>query len=126
MSIKVMVADDEEGVLALVNASLRADGDYEMFLARDGDEAVSVDQKERPDLLILDVLMPKKDGYEVCRLLKDDPATSSIKVIMLTALAQETDRQKARDAGAEGYITEPFSPTALREQVRHVLEMRPD
>lgn len=63
MSIKVMVADDEEGVLALVNASLRADGDYEMFLARDGDEAVSVAQKERPDLLILDVLMPKKDGY---------------------------------------------------------------
>ena len=121
---KVMLADDEGGVLALVAATLGGGGRYEFLLASDGDEALRVAQQEKPNLLLLDILMPGRDGYEVCRVLKSDPATAPIKVIMLTALAQESDRQRALEAGADDYFTKPFSPTALLERVEALLARR--
>ena len=117
MTHKVMLADDEEGILALVAATLGDDGNYQLILARDGDEALRVARQEQPALLFLDVLMPARNGYEVCRLLKSDPATASMKIVMLTALAQDSAKQKALEAGADDYLTKPFSPTTLLEKV---------
>jgi two-component system phosphate regulon response regulator PhoB len=122
MTKKVMLADDEEGVRILVAAILGSEGPYELILARDGEEALQMAQQEKPDLLFLDVLMPKLDGYEVCRALKGDGDTASIKIIMLSALAQESDRQRALEMGADDYITKPFSPAAFLGKVKEVLE----
>ena len=74
-----------------------------------------------PDLVLLDLMMPKMDGHAVCRALKQAPATRGIKVVMLTALAQETDRRTAMRAGADDYMTKPFSPTALLAKVEEML-----
>ena len=121
MRRKVLLADDEEAVLALVEATLDGDGRYRIILASNGEEAVRVAVREQPDLLFLDVLMPGMDGYEVCRLLKGKTVTAQIKVIMLTALAQDFERRKAMEAGADEYFTKPFSPTALLKKVDEVL-----
>lgn len=118
---KVMLADDEEDVLALVTATLEGDPQYVILVARDGEEALEIARRERPDLLFLDILMPKKDGYEVCRALKASSITAGTKIVMLTALAQESDREKAIQAGADGYFTKPFSPTALLQKVEELI-----
>ncbi|MBI4201115.1 MAG: response regulator [Chloroflexi bacterium] len=120
---KVLVVDDEEGVLALLSATLDNDPRYELFQARDGEEALGIARREKPDLMFLDIRMPTKDGNQVCHELKADPATASIRVIMLTALVQDDYRRKALDAGAEGYFTKPFSPTALLEKVEQMLQL---
>ncbi len=121
MTKKILVVDDEEAILALVSATLDGDDRYSVFLARNGEEAVKVCGRERPDLLFLDVMMPDMDGYEVCRSLRKDPSTADIRIIMLTALAQDIDRRKALEVGADEYMTKPFSPTALLERVEQVL-----
>ena len=121
MTKKVLLADDEEDILMLVSATLGGDDRFTLVLARDGEEALSLAQQERPDLAFLDVMMPKMDGFEVCRRLKADSATAGIKVVMLTALAQDYDRQKGEEAGADFYFTKPFSPTSLLEKVDDLL-----
>ena len=107
------MVDDNEDILELLSATLGHGDRYRVLLARDGEEALAVALREKPDLIFLDILMPKKDGYEVCRALKSDPNTAQIQVIMLTGLSQEVDRQKALDVGADDYFTKPFSPSAL-------------
>lgn len=119
-----MVVDDEEEVLALMSATLEGGEGFKVLLARDGAEALEMARREKPDLLFLDIMMPKLNGYEVCRELKKDPATASITIIMLTALAQDSERAKAMEAGADGYFTKPFSPTALLNKVEEVLERK--
>ncbi|MDA0262999.1 MAG: response regulator [Chloroflexi bacterium] len=121
MPRKIMLADDEEGVLALVAATLEDPERYELILVDNGDDALHTARAEMPDLLFLDVMMPYKDGVEVCRLLKNDPATASMKIVMLTAMSQSVDRTAASLAGADDYFTKPFSPTALLEKVDEVL-----
>ena len=110
---KVLVVDDEDDILRLLELTMSNDSRYELLLAKDGETAVRVAQDEEPVAVFLDVLMPGIDGFQVCRTLKADPKTSSSKVIMLTALAQDLDRQKAESVGADGFFTKPFSPTAL-------------
>ena len=124
MEKKVMLADDEEELLALVSATLEGSEGFKILLAQDGAEALEMARREKPDLLFLDVMMPKLNGYEVCRELKKDPATASITIIMLTALAQDSERIKAMEAGADGYLTKPFSPTALLNKVEEILEKK--
>ena len=121
MARKLLLADDEEDILMLVSATLGGDDRFSLILARDGEEALARAQSEKPDLVFLDVMMPKMDGFEVCRRLKSDDATSHMKVVMLTALAQEYDRKKAEEVGADFYFTKPFSPTALMEKVDELL-----
>ncbi len=121
MAKTVLLADDEEDILMLVSATLGGDDRYSLVLARDGEEALSLAREEEPDLIFLDVMMPKMDGFEVCRILKGDSATSHAKIVMLTAMAQEADRQKATDAGADYYFSKPFSPTALLAKVDELL-----
>lgn len=109
----VMLIDDEEKVASLVQATFSTDERFRLVVCRHAEEALKIARREKPDLVLVDVLMPKRDGYQVCRALKSDPATAHAKVLMLTALAQDTDRQKAADAGADGYLTKPFSPIGL-------------
>ena len=125
MTKKILLVDDEEAVLALVSATLADDDRYSLLLARNGEEAVKVCGRERPDLLFLDIMMPEMDGYEVCRSLKQNPSTADVMIIMLTAMAQDFDRRKAMEVGADEYMTKPFSPTALLERVEQVLGAHP-
>ena len=121
---KVLLADDEEGVLALVSATLGSDDRYSLLMARDGEEALAMARKETPDLLFLDIMMPKMDGYQVCQALKQSANTRHIKIVMLTAMAQDTNRERAKAAGADDYFTKPFSPTALLEKVSDLLGLK--
>lgn len=121
MTKKVLLADDEEDILMLVSATLGGDDRYSLILARDGEEALTRAREGNPDLIFLDVMMPKMDGFEVCEQLKSNDETKGIRVVMLTALAQEFDRQRADEVGAEFYFTKPFSPTALLEKVDELL-----
>ena len=121
MTKKILVVDDAEDFLALVSATLDADTRYSLFLARNGEEALEICGRERPDLLFLDILMPDMDGYEVCRSLRKDSSTADIRIIMLTSLGRDIDRRKAMEVGADEYMTKPFSPTALLERVEQFL-----
>lgn len=114
---KVLLAEDDESVRALVAAILNSDGRYQFLEARNGVEALEVARREKPELILLDIRMPEMDGFEVCRHLKMDPTTRDMTIIMLTALAQEEDKVQSRQAGADGYFTKPFSPTALLKRV---------
>ncbi len=118
---KILLADDEPAVRRLVTATLADESRYQILEAGDGVEALNIARAERPALLLLDVNMPELDGFEVCRALKADPATRDIVVVMLTALAQPTDRERGIAAGADGFFTKPFSPLALLEKVEEVL-----
>ena len=121
MTKKVLVVDDEEDMVRLLQLTLADDPRYDFLMATDGTTALEVAGRERPDVVFLDISMPDIDGYQVCQALKADPKTGKARVVMLTALAQEFDRQKAADAGADGYITKPFSPTALLDKLDELL-----
>lgn len=121
---KVLVADDEEDVLAVVKATLSGDHRYQLLLAHDGEEALDLAKKEKPELVFLDVMMPKRDGFQVCLDIKKDPVTAQAKVVILTARSQESDRRRAKEMGADDFFTKPFSPTALLKKVTQVLRLR--
>ncbi len=121
MANKVLLANDEEDILMPVSATLGGDDRYSLILARDGAEVLKKAHEELPDLIFLDVMMPKMDGFEVCRQIKSDSETANVKVVMLTAMAQELDLQKAEDAGADYYFSKPFSPTALLAKIDELL-----
>ncbi|MDA0264626.1 MAG: response regulator [Chloroflexi bacterium] len=116
----LLIADDEEDVMELMQATLKFSG-YRMLSAVDGPEALEIARREIPELALLDVMMPGMDGFEVCRLLKGDPLTANIKIVMLTASSQDSDRQIGIDAGADEYITKPFSPAALLRTVSDIM-----
>jgi two-component system, OmpR family, phosphate regulon response regulator PhoB len=120
---KLLIADDEDGVRSLVRMTLAIDS-FEILEARDGDEALAVAQRERPDLIFMDVMMPGTSGVDVCRTLKEDPATAGMTIIMLTAKAQEQDREEGLAAGADDYFTKPFSPVGLLTKVEEVFAER--
>ncbi len=117
---KLLIADDEDGIRSLVRMTLEADS-YEILEARDSDEALALAREHRPELMFLDVMMPGGSGFDVCRELKADPATAGITIIMLTAQAQERDRELGVEAGADDYFTKPFSPVGLLYKVEEVL-----
>ncbi len=121
MTRKVLLADDEEGILALVVATLKNEDRYHLLVARDGQEALMIARQQKPDLAMLDILMPRMDGDEVCRALKDDPATAQTTVVLLTALDPEVAWRRGLEASADDYLTKPFSPTALLEKVEEIL-----
>ena len=118
---KVLLADDEARILGLVEATIGTDQRFEILFAGDGEEALRLCAEQRPDLAILDLLMPKMDGNAVCRAIKEGEDTRHIKVVMLTAMAQEADRAAAISAGADDYMTKPFSPAALLAKIEEML-----
>jgi len=117
---KILVVDDERYILHILDFSLGAEG-YEVITAGDGEQAVERARTEHPDLVVMDIMMPKMDGYEACRLIKSDPETRQIPVIILTAKGRDGDQKRGRDAGADEYLTKPFSPAKLIERVHSVL-----
>jgi DNA-binding response OmpR family regulator len=116
---KLLIADDENGIRSLVRMTL-ARNEYEIFEAADGTEALALARQHHPELVLLDVMMPGLTGFEVCRALKDDPATSQATVVMLSAKAQEADREQGMASGADDYFTKPFSPIALLRKIDEV------
>ena len=113
----VLVADDEQDILNLVRFRLERDG-YDVVCASDGAEAIALARSAQPALCVLDVMMPKLTGLEVLQQLRADPATASIRVILLTARGQDGDVDQGFEAGADDYVTKPFSPQELRRRVQ--------
>jgi two-component system alkaline phosphatase synthesis response regulator PhoP len=113
---KVLVVDDEEYIQHILNFSFGAEG-YEVITAADGEEALKKARHEKPDIIVLDIMMPKMDGYEACKKLKNDPQTRGIPVILLTAKGRDVDRKLGAEAGADDYVVKPFSPGRLIERV---------
>jgi len=120
---RVLVADDEDDVRELVVYRLSRSG-YDVVEARDGEEALRLAGERTPDLLVLDVMMPRIDGYELTRRLRAEPATSRVPVILLTARTQENDVSQGFEAGADDYLKKPFNPDELLARVRAVLGRR--
>ncbi len=118
---RILLVDDEESLVDMVKMRLEASG-YEVIPAYDGPEGLELARKERPDLIILDLMLPKMDGYKVCGLLKKDSRYVDIPVIMLTARAQEEDLKLGQELGAEVYITKPFDPQALLSKIQELLK----
>lgn len=116
-SLKILVADDDEAILNLICMALLPE-QYDIIVAHDGVEALERAREERPDLIVLDVEMPRRNGFETCRLLRADPLTAHAPVIMLTSRSSESDILEGFEGGAQDYITKPFSLAHLRARVR--------
>jgi DNA-binding response OmpR family regulator len=119
----VLVADDEEDIRALVAFRLERAG-YEVITAADGEEALTLATNRLPDLVVLDMMMPKATGLEVTRSLREHDETKDIPVILLTARAQEADVARGYEAGVDDYVKKPFSPQDLQLRVQTLLERR--
>lgn len=117
---RILIVDDEVHIVELVRVCLE-DSDYDIIEAYDGQEALQKAKSEHPDLILLDIMLPKMDGYEVCKALKSVDSTRSIPVVMLTAKGQEVDKVKGFQAGADSYMTKPFSPLRLLTELEERL-----
>jgi two-component system phosphate regulon response regulator PhoB len=117
---RVLLADDDPGLRRLIGTTL-GNEDFDLLHATDGEEALQLAREQRPELVLLDVNMPKLDGFEVCRHIKSEPETAGIKVVMLTARGADVDRAKGREAGADDYFIKPFSPVQLLNKVYALL-----
>jgi len=117
---RILAVDDEPHILKLVSFALSSRG-FEVLEATDGLSAIEIAQAEQPDLILLDVMMPALDGFEACRRLKANPATSHIPIVMLSAKSQAAEQSNGIDCGATDYICKPFTPKDLVTQVRQVL-----
>lgn len=119
----VLVADDNDDILALVTFRLERAG-YTVIQARDGEEALRMATEQKPSLAILDLMMPRLDGYEVTRGIRGDPTIADMPVVLLTARSQEADVARGFDVGADDYIRKPFSPQELLSRVQAILGRR--
>jgi len=117
---KILVVDDEPDISKLIQFTLERRG-FEVILASDGQTAIDIAKKELPDLILLDVIMPVINGYEVCRQLRDIPETKKIPIIMLSGKTQKTEVEKGIELGAHSYICKPFSPKEFANVVEDVL-----
>lgn len=127
MSPRVLIVDDEAYVRLLIEQTLEdlEDDGVELLAASNGEEALELIKESPPELVFLDVMMPKKDGIEVCRTLKHELGVSNVYIIMLTAKGQEFDKRSAEEAGADEYITKPFDPDELYAKALEVLGLKP-
>jgi DNA-binding response OmpR family regulator len=118
--VKILVAEDERDIRELIGFTLGL-ADFDVVLTQDGLQAVEKAEAKRPDLILLDVRMPRMSGYEACRRLKENPSTSEIPIIFLSAKGQEKEIEEGLSSGALDYIVKPFAPDQLVAQVRDVL-----
>ncbi len=117
---KILIAEDERDIRDLVAFTLRFAG-YEVFAASNGEEALDMASKVNPDIILMDVRMPRMTGYEACRAMKADPDLKDIPVVFLSAKGQESEIQQGLDAGAEAYLLKPFAPDQLTSRVKEIL-----
>ncbi|MCP4175757.1 MAG: response regulator [Fuerstiella sp.] len=120
---RILIADDNEQNRELLDAYL-ADQDYQILMANDGRHTMEQVDAQQPDLILLDIMMPKMSGYEVCEQLKADPEKRSIPVLMVTALNEQGDIEKAVNAGCDDYLTKPVNQLELKTRVRSLLRVR--
>lgn len=120
MGKKVLIVDDEPNIVISLEFLMKREG-FEVSIARDGEEALRKVEESMPDLILLDVMMPKKSGFEVCQQLRGNPAYAGLKIIMLTAKGRDTEVTKGLDLGADSYMTKPFSTKELAAQVKSLL-----
>jgi two-component system, OmpR family, alkaline phosphatase synthesis response regulator PhoP len=113
---RILIADDEPDILEIMQYNLKNEG-YEVFTAKDGDEALTKAKQIKPDLLILDIMMPKKNGIEVCQILRNQPSFKESLIIFLTALSDEGSQIKGLDSGADDYVNKPISTKVLVSRV---------
>src|SRR6478736_581430 len=125
MEQKLLIVDDEAHIRMLIEQTLEdlEDEDVIIFKAENGEEALEIIQAEKPQLVFLDVMMPKMNGMEVCRRVKKELLLDNVFIVLLTAKGQELDRQKGREVGADVYMTKPFDPEAILNKARAVLEL---
>jgi len=123
MGRKILVVDDEPYVVRALSFILKKGG-HEVTTAADGQEALRHVEEDKPDLILLDIMMPDLDGFEVTQRLKKDPATKDIYIILITAKGQEEDRKRGFESGADDYITKPFSPTGLIKMIDGIFKER--
>ena len=117
---RILVVDDEIYIVHILDFSLGMEG-YEVVTALDGEQALEKARSEKPDLIVLDIMMPKLDGYETCKMLKADPETKDVPVILLSAKGRNVDQKVGFEVGADDYITKPFSPRKLVERINAIL-----
>jgi two-component system alkaline phosphatase synthesis response regulator PhoP len=113
---KILVVDDEEDILKLAGMILQ-DAGHGVITAKNAGEAITRAKEEEPDMVLMDVVMPGRSGFEACKILKFEPSTKNIPVIMFSAVGRAVDRKMAEEAGAEGYVTKPFAARDLIEEV---------
>ncbi|MDD5691278.1 MAG: response regulator [Candidatus Omnitrophica bacterium] len=118
---RVLIIDDETDLMEMVSLRLEANG-YQVIFASDGQEGLDKARTEKPDLIILDLMLPKIEGYKVCRMLKFDEKYKHIPVILFTARAEEPDVKLGKEVGADAYITKPFEPDILLDKVAQLLK----
>ena len=116
---KILVVDDEAKMIDMVKMRLEANG-YDVITAYNGQEGLDKARRESPDLIILDLMLPKIDGYKVCRMLKFDEKYKNIPIILFTARAQQEDEKLGKEVGADAYITKPFEPQVLLEKIKQL------
>ena len=121
MNKKVLIADDEQNIVISLEFLMKREG-FEVVVANDGEEAIRRIRADQPDLVLLDVMMPKKSGFEVCQEVKSDPALGAVRILMLTAKGRDTEVAKGLALGADAYMTKPFSTRELVDKVRSMLE----
>jgi len=120
---RILVVDDEEDILNILRFRLEANN-YEVLVASDGQEGLNKARSEKPDLMILDLMLPKLDGYKVCRMLKFDEAYKSMPIIIFTARAQKKDEELSMEMGADAYISKPFEPEILLSRMKELLSKK--
>lgn len=119
--VKILVTEDSPTILAITKDVLEGAG-FTVIAAVDGQEALDKARKEAPDLIVLDLMLPKLDGYKVCRMLKFDEKYKQIPIILLTARAQEADEKLGKEVGADAYLTKPFDPDKLLGKIKELLK----
>ncbi|HWR96854.1 MAG TPA: response regulator [Candidatus Methanoperedens sp.] len=121
---RILIADDEPNLVLALELLMKREG-HDILAVGDGEAAVEAARAFRPDLILLDVMMPKMDGYEVCQRLRADPALKGVAIVMLTAKGREVEKEKGMALGADLYITKPFSTRDVVRRVKEVLASKP-
>ena len=120
MSKKILIVDDEPNIVTSLEFMMRREG-FEVSVATDGDAAIAMVTAMRPDLVLLDVMMPKRSGFEVCEMIRGLPELSATKIVMLTAKGRDTEVAKGLAMGADAYVTKPFSTKELVARIKEIL-----
>lgn len=123
---KIVIVDDEVHIRVLLEQTLEEledDFDVEILSAADGEEGLALIRLEQPELVLLDIMMPKMNGYEVCQALRDDQSLQQVKIVLLTAKGQEIDRKQGMELGAYKYLTKPFNPDEIIDLAKEILDL---